>query len=62
MIRVGVIGYGYWGPNLVRNFYANKNAKDVPLYHLVFASKHRRGSDFWDKIIQKSSTGQLRMI
>jgi predicted dehydrogenase len=22
MIRVGVIGYGYWGPNLVRNFMA----------------------------------------
>src|SRR6202166_109575 len=22
MIRVGVIGYGYWGPNVVRNFYA----------------------------------------
>ena len=21
MIRVGVIGYGYWGPNLVRNFF-----------------------------------------
>ena len=21
MIRIGVIGYGYWGPNLVRNFY-----------------------------------------
>ena len=20
MIRVGVIGYGYWGPNLARNF------------------------------------------
>ena len=20
MITVGVIGYGYWGPNLVRNF------------------------------------------
>ena len=20
MIGVGVIGYGYWGPNLVRNF------------------------------------------
>jgi hypothetical protein len=20
MIKVGVIGYGYWGPNLVRNF------------------------------------------
>jgi predicted dehydrogenase len=22
MIRVGVIGYGYWGPNVVRNFFA----------------------------------------
>lgn len=22
MLRVGVIGYGYWGPNLVRNFFA----------------------------------------
>src|SRR6185436_10078027 len=22
MIKVGVIGYGYWGPNLVRNFIA----------------------------------------
>ena len=21
MIRIGVIGYGYWGPNLVRNFH-----------------------------------------
>ena len=20
MIGIGVIGYGYWGPNLVRNF------------------------------------------
>ena len=20
MVRVGLIGYGYWGPNLVRNF------------------------------------------
>ncbi|WP_162052631.1 Gfo/Idh/MocA family protein [Pontibacter pamirensis] len=22
MVNVGIIGYGYWGPNLVRNFYA----------------------------------------
>ncbi|HMM38437.1 MAG TPA: Gfo/Idh/MocA family oxidoreductase [Desulfovibrio sp.] len=22
MIKIGVIGYGYWGPNLVRNFYS----------------------------------------
>lgn len=24
MIQVGIIGYGYWGPNLVRNFYSQK--------------------------------------
>jgi predicted dehydrogenase len=23
MINVGIIGYGYWGPNLVRNFFSN---------------------------------------
>ncbi len=27
MIRVGVIGYGYWGPNLVRNFYETPGAQ-----------------------------------
>ena len=27
MINVAVIGYGYWGPNLVRNFFANKNCQ-----------------------------------
>src|SRR5215218_10109592 len=25
MITIGIIGYGYWGPNLVRNFYVVKN-------------------------------------
>ncbi|MBA7538644.1 scyllo-inositol 2-dehydrogenase (NADP(+)) IolW [subsurface metagenome] len=25
MIKIGIIGYGYWGPNLVRNFNGNKN-------------------------------------
>ena len=24
MIRIGIIGYGYWGPNLVRNFFSQK--------------------------------------
>src|SRR6266700_5432617 len=27
MIRVGVIGYGYWGPNIVRNFHGLENAR-----------------------------------
>jgi predicted dehydrogenase len=29
MIKVGVIGYGYWGPNIVRNFYNNPELKIV---------------------------------
>lgn len=30
-IGVGVVGYGYWGPNLVRNFNANANARVVAI-------------------------------
>lgn|SRR5450759_394210 len=27
MLRVGVIGYGYWGPNIVRNFHGLENSR-----------------------------------
>ncbi len=29
VLGVGVIGYGYWGPNVVRNFQAQKNSRVV---------------------------------
>jgi predicted dehydrogenase len=29
MLRVGVIGYGYWGPNIVRNFHAQDDSRVV---------------------------------
>jgi predicted dehydrogenase len=29
MLRIGVIGYGYWGPNVVRNFNSTDGAKVV---------------------------------
>jgi predicted dehydrogenase len=29
MIRIGVIGYGYWGPNIVRNFHAQECSEVV---------------------------------
>ncbi len=35
MIRLGVVGYGYWGPNVVRNF------AEVPDCHLVAVSDMR---------------------
>src|SRR5271154_5913181 len=29
VLRVGVIGYGYWGPNIVRNFHAQERSRVV---------------------------------
>jgi predicted dehydrogenase len=34
MIKIGVIGYGYWGPNLVRNFAESKRAQLVAVADL----------------------------
>jgi predicted dehydrogenase len=34
MIRIGVIGCGYWGPNLIRNFIETKGAKLVEICDL----------------------------
>jgi hypothetical protein len=31
---------------------------NVPLYYLLFASKHPRGKDFWKKISSRSPSGQ----
>ncbi len=49
------IGYNY--PN---DYVWIPNTKQVKLYHMVFASKHARGDDFWQKIIQRSPQGQYR--
>lgn len=35
MIRVGVIGYGYWGPNLVRNFMVAPGSEVVAVCDLL---------------------------
>jgi predicted dehydrogenase len=29
MIRIGVVGYGYWGPNIVRNFHTHEKSEVV---------------------------------
>jgi predicted dehydrogenase len=31
LVRVGVVGYGYWGPNIVRNFHGLENAQLVSI-------------------------------
>ena len=34
MIGVGIVGYGYWGPNLVRNFAESTRSKVVAVCDL----------------------------
>ena len=32
MIKLGVIGYGYWGPNIVRNFASHPDCRVAAIY------------------------------
>jgi len=50
------IGYKYTSDGVLE-----RNKTNVPLYHLIFASKHPRGVDFWNKITRRSAAGQWRM-
>jgi three-Cys-motif partner protein len=49
------------GYKAIKDYNLMANTKNVPLYHLIFASKNNRGADFWDKIAARSETGQIRM-
>jgi three-Cys-motif partner protein len=51
------IGYRYVKDNVVVD-----NSKHTTLYCLLFASKHERGADFWDKVTQRKESGQFRML
>jgi len=39
-----------------------RNTKRAPLYRLVFASKHRRGHEFWKKVTKRDIYGQGRLL
>lgn len=38
------------------------NTRGATVYHLVFASKHPRGNDFFEKISQRDSGGQRKLL
>lgn len=48
MIRFGVLGYGYWGPNIVRNLYALESAKVVTICDKSTKSLQRAKSAYPD--------------
>lgn len=50
------------GYNYVRDNVFVENSKHVTLYGLLFASKHSRGADFWDKVTRRTESGQWRMF
>ena len=51
------IGYTYIKDNVVVD-----NSKHLTLYCLLFASKHSRGAEFWDKVTQRKQNGQFRLM
>ena len=50
------IGYSY-----IRDHVRVDNSRHTTLYCLIFASKHERGADFWDKVTLRKESGQFRM-
>jgi len=46
MIRIAVIGYGYWGPRIARNFNAADDCKVVTICDKNTSSLNRAGRDF----------------
>lgn len=45
-LRVGIIGYGYWGPNLTRNFYELPSAKLVAVADLKEERRNQAQSKY----------------
>ncbi len=54
-------GLSNLGYEEIKDYVLMANRTNVPLYNLIFASKHERGAQFWDKIADRSEAGQLRM-
>ena len=60
MIGIAVVGYGYWGPNLVRNLVSNENADlktvvDKDKSRLKFANKtfpHLKTTENFDDVLE----------
>ena len=50
------IGYSY-----IQDHVMVENSQNLPMYYLIFASKHERGADFWGKVTNRQQSGQIRM-
>jgi predicted dehydrogenase len=70
MLKVGVIGYGYWGPNIVRNFQAHPECEvviicDKDVHQLVRANKafpHTKKTEDFFEVIRGSNVDLVAVI
>ncbi|MCA1563314.1 MAG: Gfo/Idh/MocA family oxidoreductase, partial [Acidobacteria bacterium] len=60
VVRVGVIGYGYWGPNIVRNFYGLENAQVAAVCDRNPAALRRAGRNYPGLHLTTDSSDVLR--
>jgi three-Cys-motif partner protein len=49
------------GSDAIDNEPLMRNTKSAPLYRLLFASKHDRGYEFWQKVIRRDVYGRTRL-
>lgn len=55
-LRSSLVGLGY-ASDQVRSLPIT-NSRNVPIYHLVFATRHERGNAIWQSIARRSPAGQ----
>lgn len=61
-LRDQLADLGYESIRLGSEILAVRNRKNVPLYYLVFASKHALGHRFWHAISSADPAGQRRLL
>lgn len=49
------------GYKFVDDFVSVRNTVGVPIYHLIYASRHQTGEKFWKEAIAKTRKGQRRL-
>jgi predicted dehydrogenase len=60
LVRVGVVGYGYWGPNIVRNFHSLENAQLVSICDRSAAALKRASRAYPGVDLTTDSTSVLQ--
>jgi predicted dehydrogenase len=60
VIRVGVIGYGYWGPNIVRNFHGQEHSRVVMVCDKSANSVRRVRQSYPDMLVTGDSDEILK--